>query len=184
VGKEHETFCREQFQHGTQKVMVFESFELKGERPVRYAFELVAPEGKGSQRTLSLGSYDFTNQVMKRPADRADPRRIFHLDGYTPDGSHQTFAFFEGEPSYEDVRKAVVAILDDAPERVAAGTLQLRELRGRHEPVLAKAHAPAQQGDAARHVSGGRWRDRHPSPFPSPRGRGDLLALHAGIGVT
>ncbi|WP_205525745.1 tetratricopeptide repeat protein [Pyxidicoccus trucidator] len=101
-------FVREQFQEAGQKVMVFEHFELEGERAVRYRFEVISADGESIQRTLSLGSYDFTNAVTQ---NRTPGVRLFHLDGYFPDNSHQTFAFFNGEPSYDDTRELIVEVL-------------------------------------------------------------------------
>lgn len=104
-------FVREQFTEAGEKVMVFEHFELEGPRAVRYRFEVLDATGKDTRRTLSLGSYAFTNDAFKELGSVPSGVRVFHLDGYFPDSSHQTFAFFNGEPSYEDTRALVVEVL-------------------------------------------------------------------------
>lgn len=117
-------FVREQFEEAGNKVMVFEHFELEGERAVRYRFEVLTADGQGRQRTLSLGSYEFTNQGITE--NRTPGVRIFHLDGYYPDGAHQTFAFFDGEPSYDDIREMVVEVLR-GQRKPLSGTIPLRK---------------------------------------------------------
>ncbi|GMU08489.1 tetratricopeptide repeat protein [Corallococcus caeni] len=102
-------FVREQFQEGTAKVMVAEHFKLEGDWAVRYVFYVETPGTNGTpvRWRLSLGSYAFTNEL--RPPGVTE--RTFHFDGYEEDDSHLTFAFFRGEPSYEDTRELAVAIL-------------------------------------------------------------------------
>ncbi|MBN8226702.1 tetratricopeptide repeat protein [Corallococcus macrosporus] len=102
-------FVREQFQEGAAKVMVTEHFKLEGDWAVRYTFhvEEARPGAAPVEWRLSLGSYAFTNEL--RPPGVTE--RTFHFDGYEADHSHLTFAFFRGEPSYEDTRKLAVAVL-------------------------------------------------------------------------
>ena len=65
--------------------------------------------------TISLGSYDATNEFAH--ASGAVPKGIrqFHLDGYY-DWGHATYGFFAGEPAYDDIRKRVVAIVEQDPD--------------------------------------------------------------------
>ncbi|GMT96664.1 hypothetical protein KH5H1_07830 [Corallococcus caeni] len=102
-------FVREQFQEGAATVMVAEHFKLEGDWAVRYVFYVETPGTNGTpvKWRLSLGSYSFTNEL--RPPGVTE--RTFHFDGYEEDNSHLTFAFFRGEPSYEDTRELAVAIL-------------------------------------------------------------------------
>ena len=37
--------------------------------------------------------------------------RLYHLDGYGPDGSHYTFGFFESQPKYDVVREMALEAL-------------------------------------------------------------------------
>ena len=105
-------YCREQFEAGGVKVMAFESFALTGERAVRYAFRVVGADGKLS-RVISLGSYDFTTSYMRESGQLKPDERAWHLDGYRPDGSHQTFGIYTREPGYEQTRAWVVEVLED-----------------------------------------------------------------------
>ncbi len=107
VDKEY--YVREQFQEAGRTVMAVENFELEGDWAKRYEFQVFAPDQERPTLVISLGSYSYTN-VFAREKDPTGPR-LFHLDGYTPDGAHDTYGFFNGEPSYDDTRKMVVSIL-------------------------------------------------------------------------
>ncbi|WP_147477129.1 tetratricopeptide repeat protein [Corallococcus sp. AB038B] len=117
-------FVREQFQEGTEKVMVAEYFKLEGDWAVRYVFHMepARPDGTSHEWRLSLGSYEFTNSA--RPPGSKE--RLFHFDAYESDNSHLTFAFFDGEPSYEDTRALAVAVLRGKVKPVS-GTRFTRE---------------------------------------------------------
>jgi tetratricopeptide (TPR) repeat protein len=106
------TYCRDQFVVSGTRVYAYEHFALVGPRAKRYSFFV----GKGSGRyTVSLGSYPATN-AMARESGRLRPgQRRFHLDGYYPGGKHRTFGFFNGEPSYEAIKKRVIAIVKRRP---------------------------------------------------------------------
>lgn len=112
-------FCREQFPLGGKKLMVFEYFELKGPRAVRYVFHVLDAEGQKSERRISLGSYEVTNALMRERGSLKKGERIFHLDGYGPKNSHRTYGFFEKEPSYEDVRAMVGEVLSGKRKAVS-----------------------------------------------------------------
>ncbi len=102
-------FVREQFQEAGRTIMAVENFELEGDWAKRYEFQVFAPEQERPTVVISLGSYTYTN-VYAREKDPTGPR-LFHLDGYHPDGAHDTYGFFNGEPSYDDTRKMVVSIV-------------------------------------------------------------------------
>ncbi len=105
-------YCREQFEIAKQKLMVLESFELKGDEAVRYIFVVLDGEGK-TKFKISLGSYEMTNAIMKEHGEVKEGDRAFHLDGYYEGGRvHKTFAFYKSEPSYDDVRKKFVEIME------------------------------------------------------------------------
>jgi hypothetical protein len=64
--------------------MVFEYFELKGDRALRYVFSIVDESRNDEKYRLSLGSYEVTNAVWhetSKPRPKATDR-LFHLDGY------------------------------------------------------------------------------------------------------
>lgn len=105
-------YCRDQFEMNGAKVMVFEHFELKGDRAVRYAFIVLGPDGKSEDHRYSLGSYESTNEVW-RESTKPKPgkgERLFHLDGYFQN-AHATYAMMIGEPSYDETRAMVVKII-------------------------------------------------------------------------
>jgi tetratricopeptide (TPR) repeat protein len=106
-----EYYCREQFEAAGKKVMVYEHFELKGERALRYAFVVLDESGEGQAFRISLGSYESTNSVSVALGSVKKGERMFHLDGYYKWG-HATYGFFTPEPSYDEIRKRVIGILE------------------------------------------------------------------------
>lgn len=109
---QREFYIRDQFVVDGKKVMAIEYFELKGDRAIRLSFDLVPAEGK-IQTRYSLGSYKTTEDIAREMGELKPGQKLFHLDGYLEGGRvHQTFQFFQGEPSYDDVRKLVVEILE------------------------------------------------------------------------
>ena len=105
-------YCRERFEAGGEQVMAFEHFELKGERAVKYVFNVMNAAGDRPTYRISLGSYDRTNNYWHARTQPAPPPdvRLFHLDGYRED-RHFTYTMFPGEPSYDEFRDLVVKIL-------------------------------------------------------------------------
>ena len=104
-------YCREQSIMGTEKVMVFEYFELKGGRALRYVFYILDENDKPKYR-ISLGSYELTNSIWretKKPKLKKE-ERLFHLDGYF-DGGHATYGMCAKEPTYDETRKIVEGIV-------------------------------------------------------------------------
>jgi tetratricopeptide (TPR) repeat protein len=113
-------FCRDQFEAGGQRVLAFEHFELTGDRALRYAFSVLNEKGDGETYRISLGSYDLTNKVWHqttKPAPKEEDR-LFHLDGYYEWG-HETYGMYFPEPSYDEIRKTVVEILEEKREPVS-----------------------------------------------------------------
>jgi tetratricopeptide (TPR) repeat protein len=108
-----DTYCREQGVMAGRKVMVLEHFDLKGERAVRYSFVVLNDKGE-EDYSITLGSYDFDNSMWaERNKERAKAGvRLYHLDGYYR-SAHATYGFYEGEPSYDDIRKVVIGVLED-----------------------------------------------------------------------
>ncbi len=118
-------FVRDQFvvkglkDQKEQRVMVFEYFTLQGERPMKYKFNLIGADG-AAERTVSLGSYDTTNEFMQIDRKLADGERYYHLDGYANGGaSHRTYGFFAGAPPYGEVKKLAIGVLDGSREALS-----------------------------------------------------------------
>ena len=110
-------FCREQFQVGKAKVLAFEHAELKGPRALRYVF--VVDDGDRQYR-VSLGSYESTTQIAREMRQIGPDQRIFHLDGYYPNNEHRTFGMFDKEPTYEETRGMVTAVIEGKREAQGA----------------------------------------------------------------
>ena len=117
-------YCREQFEMNGRRIMVFEHFELKGQRAVRYVFSVLKQDKAEEEFRISLGSYEFTN-LHWRERTRGTPKegeRLFHLDGYFLKGAHVTYGMFVGEPSYDDTRAMVINILDGKNSPISSST--------------------------------------------------------------
>ena len=117
-------YCREQFEVAGKKLMVFEHFELKGERALRYVFTVLNEAGNGEEYRLSLGSYELTNTIW-RESTKPTPKegeRLFHLDGYYKWG-HATYGMYVPEPSYDAIRKVVINILEGKDKPVSSSTV-------------------------------------------------------------
>lgn len=120
--KEQDEYCREQFEVNGQKVMVFEQFELKGDRALRYVFSILDATEQAEAWRISLGSYKFTNAVW-RETTKPKPKegeRLFHLDGYFKSGTHATYGMYHPEPTYDETRAFVVKILEGKDKPVSA----------------------------------------------------------------
>ncbi len=128
-------YCREQTEIAGRKVFVFEHFELKGDRALRYAFEVVDEKGEDIEYTISLGSYNRTNSIWretKNPKPKED-ERLFHLDGYYKWG-HATFGFYTPEPTYDQIRKIVVGIIEKKNKPISSTTIVKPEPEKQEQP--------------------------------------------------
>ena len=119
---EEPTYCREQFSVAGENLMVMEYFELKGEQAVRYSFLILDETKEKSKYEISLGSYDTTNAISHELGEIEDGQRLFHLDGYYPNGVHKTFGFFKNEPMYDDVRAIVIKIINGKQQEISSIT--------------------------------------------------------------
>ncbi len=116
---EDEFYCRDQFTVGRFSVMVFEYFEMTGEKAVCYSFNVI-PKGKDeADYRISLGSYDMTNRAAHLKPDFPKDKRMFHLDRYFPSGRHELFAFYPGEPTYDEVRPVVIRIIEEKQQVIS-----------------------------------------------------------------
>lgn len=110
---EQKFFCRDQFKVGDKPLLVFEDYEMTPPRGIRYTFIVLDPQTQKEDHRLSLGSYDPTNAFMQEMGKVEPGQRGFHLDGYYDRGRrHSTFGMFGSEPSYDEVKSLVRAILE------------------------------------------------------------------------
>ncbi len=119
---QHIQYCRDRFEAGGKSILAFELFEFKGPRGMRYVFS-VLNDGRGTEEyRISLGSYDTTNSIWRETTNPKPKEgvRLFHLDGYFPNGGHATYGMFPGEPTYEETKRMVVEILDKKKPPVSA----------------------------------------------------------------
>jgi hypothetical protein len=107
-------YMREECTIAGRQVRGLEFFELKGDKALRYVFEISRFGGGETEYRVTLGSYTATNaiwQATQNPKPK-EGERVFHLDGYFSDGSHATFGMYHPEPTYDEVRKQVAAIIE------------------------------------------------------------------------
>jgi len=111
--KKQVEYCRDRFEVDGKMVMGWEHFRLDGDRAIRYQFDIASKDKPDEEFVISLGSYERDNKLWR---ETTNPRpkegeRLFHLDGYFKNG-HATYGMFSPEPSYDDVRRMVIDILE------------------------------------------------------------------------
>jgi tetratricopeptide (TPR) repeat protein len=115
------SYCRDQFSIGKRKVFAYEHFELKGDFARRYSFKV--SDGKASFE-ISLGSYKSTNEIARGSGSLKKGQRLFHLDGYYDNGRrHQTYGMFKKEPTYDQVKRMVIAVITKKRKATSGTTL-------------------------------------------------------------
>lgn len=98
-------YIREQSQIEQGKLFVLEYFELKGERARKFVFTLIDAQTGDKKFEVSLGSYDATTKFARAMGSVGPDERMFHLDGYAPNGNHYTYGFFSPMPTYEATKE-------------------------------------------------------------------------------
>lgn len=102
-------FCREQFFYEGRKIIVLEYFNPTGSNKIIYSF--IALNNSGQQEfKISLGNYDTINQIALELGERPKDVRLYHLDLYRQN-LHETYKFFNGQPSYNEIRELVLDVL-------------------------------------------------------------------------
>ena len=114
---ERPIYLLDHFETEDADVDVFNYFEMKGDRAVRYKFNIYRPKGQPVElddkpsEVISVGSYKYATEYSREKGEIGLTDKIYHLDGYLPDGTHKTYRFYLNEPSYDLVKKEVLAIL-------------------------------------------------------------------------
>ena len=112
VLKETKFFIRDQFSVGETRVMVFDYFDLEGDEPIRWSFDLLPTEGKHIKDRYILTLYKATNARALEIKEIKKDERLFHLDGYKDDRRiHEMYGDFVGEPVYETIKATVQEII-------------------------------------------------------------------------
>lgn len=109
--RERGFYIRDQIDVENGKLFALEYFELNGDRPRKYVFNLQDSESGEVVFTVSLGSYGAINRFARATGNISADARRYHLDGYGSDGSHYTFAFFDELPSYAVVKELTLKAL-------------------------------------------------------------------------
>lgn len=113
-------YIRDQFEIPQGNVFSLEYFELKGDRARKYIFYLQDKETSKDIFEVSLGSYEFTNQISREKGTIGSDERLYHLDGYDPDGSHYTYGFYNSLLEYDEVKQLVLSILNDEVSSISS----------------------------------------------------------------
>jgi tetratricopeptide (TPR) repeat protein len=105
-------YVRDQFSVGKTKLMVVEYFDLAGNEPIRFSFDILGAEGEPVKTRYTLGSYETTTAIARDLQEIKATERLFHLDCYKDDGAvHESYGFFVNEPTYDRVKASVKDIL-------------------------------------------------------------------------
>ena len=113
-------YVREQRRLKQGKLFVLEFFELQGERARKYVFKLQDEKTSLPKFEVSLGSYEATTKYARLKGSIKPNERVFHADGYTPNGSHFTYAFFYSQPPYETVRDIALKAFADQQKIISS----------------------------------------------------------------
>ncbi len=100
--------------------MALEYFEFTGEERVRYSFRVTTKSDEKPLYRISLGSYDVTHGHATSMGVVTKGNRYCHLDRYFPGGAHETFGFFDGEPTYDKTKALVIKIIEGQIEPESA----------------------------------------------------------------
>lgn len=113
-------FIREQTSIKEGKLFALEYFKLAGDRARKFIFKIQDPATGHNIIEISLGSYDGTTQISRETGGIGADERIYHLDGYLPNGSHYTYAFFNKQPSYDDIKQMVLNVLNGKHKSISS----------------------------------------------------------------
>jgi tetratricopeptide (TPR) repeat protein len=101
----------ETFQATDKKVEVAKFPQIQGFYGERYRFKVFNSAGKQVFCvTLESDSLEQPAWARQHPKEAAAGARRFSLDGYATD-AHSTYSFYDGEPSYDQVRGEVLQVL-------------------------------------------------------------------------
>ncbi len=118
--REAEVFCRDQSTIEGRRVMVFQTFEPRGNRMAFVTFHLLDAEGRDTARVV-LGSDSLTTQFERELGRIGPAERVYTLDYFAP-RLHATYAFFHAQPSYDQLKSLVAAILRGEIHPLSAST--------------------------------------------------------------
>jgi len=116
-------YIREQFDFEQDRIFVLEYFELKGERAKKYVFKRQNQQTKELMFDVSLGSYEHTTKISREIGDIGPDDRLFHMDGYAPDGSHYTYGFYMPMPTYDTVKEIALKAFSGEQDIVSSMTV-------------------------------------------------------------
>lgn len=117
-------YIRDQFEVENGKVFALEYFELAGDRPRKLVFNLTGETTDDTKFVVSLGSYATTILFARANGDIGADERLYHLDGYSPDGSHFTYGFFGSVPNYDFIKETAIKAFDGEAEIVSSTTVR------------------------------------------------------------
>lgn len=110
---ENNDFVRDMYVHNDITYIVYEKFELKGERAVKYIFI-----ANGQNKTYKMGSYEYNNEFGRASGRLKEGEKFYHFDLYErtkENRSHSTIDMFASKeiPSYYVAKKIIMDFVDD-----------------------------------------------------------------------
>ena len=118
--REQGFYIREQSELNNGKLFALEYFELVGERARKFVFKLQDQQTGDLKFEVSLGSYEHTTEFARDSGSIGPDDRRYHMDGYSPNGSHYTYAFFDYEPPYEVAKTIALKALSNEQKIISS----------------------------------------------------------------
>ncbi len=115
-------FIREQLEIDAGRLIALEYFEIEGEWARKYVFKLHDEDSSLHLFDVSLGSYERMTQLARETGDIGPGERLYHLDGYGPNGSHFTYGFFVTPPDYDATREMALGVFSGARQAISSTT--------------------------------------------------------------
>jgi cytochrome c-type biogenesis protein CcmH/NrfG len=106
------SFCRDRFTAAGRKVLAMEMLEGAPAEAARYRFQVVDESGERSACDLALVGPAEPGAGPAAPTRAAPASGPFRLEARYSDGRRLTYPPFDSEPTYEAVKRQVIAILE------------------------------------------------------------------------
>jgi hypothetical protein len=106
---EQSKYCREQYPIDGGRVFVYEYFKPFSMERIKFYEAFYVNKSGELLFSVSMGSYQSTNQIDLELGNHKEDERLYHFDIYSSEGTHETVGFYSAsEPfSYDKASKVL-----------------------------------------------------------------------------